>query len=631
MGRIACIFVSDFPVAAQIRANPALDESPLGIAQSTAPHCELLFISQRARAMGVRAGMTIAQARAISSELAVMVRSDAAEQSAQNALADAATSVSPVVEPGAPGVVWLDIAGLGRVFGNEEEIASELIRRVRRVGMEASVGVAANKEIAHLAARCGGRRIIAPGLEREFLDWLPLDVLDLGTPGRAQELELTLERWGIRRLGDLARLDPAAVGSRLGRRGVELVRIARGDEFAPLAQRPQAETFAEETELDYGVENLEALGFIMRAMLDRLIERLEMRGLVAGGVVLGLALADHRRDARRVVVAAPSNDVRALLTLVMLAFENAPPDAPIEAVRIEIEPRAPRPAQADMFLAPMPAPQRLEATIARLAALAGPDSVGMLTPANSHRPEAVRIERFAPAAGPLPNPLPGQGEEKNVARLVMRAVRPAMEVEVLCGRGEPEFVRGRNLGARVVTMAGPWRREGEWWKRTSAAPGDGHLTSPTAPANGGTSQRDSSLHIQPTAWNAARCVPDDLVALNGGAREYRFFPRPGSDAERAMPFPLGEIVVGEGDAVDSRAAKIRRSGQGEGAQGTEGRIDPHPHPLPSECTGEGLAGRERSWAGFVRDYYEFALDDGGVYRVFHDLRADKWFVDGVYD
>jgi hypothetical protein len=33
----------------------------------------------------------------------------------------------------------------------------------------------------------------------------------------------------------------------------------------------------------------------------------------------------------------------------------------------------------------------------------------------------------------------------------------------------------------------------------------------------------------------------------------------------------------------------------------------------------------------VRDYYEFALDDGGVYRVFHDLRADKWFVDGVYD
>jgi hypothetical protein len=186
---------------------------------------------------------------------------------------------------------------------------------------------------------------------------------------------------------------------------VELVRIARGDEFSPLAPRPQAETFAEETELDYGIENLEALGFIMRAMLDRLIERLEMRGLVAGGVVLGLALADHRRDARRVAVAAPSNDVRALLTLVMLAFENAPPDAAIEAVRIEIEPRAPRPAQADMTGGDDRAAggagrarQRRNAHAREFAS------------AGSGKDRAVRAAR-----GPSPSPSPGGRGEKSGA------------------------------------------------------------------------------------------------------------------------------------------------------------------------------------------------------------------------
>jgi hypothetical protein len=35
--------------------------------------------------------------------------------------------------------------------------------------------------------------------------------------------------------------------------------------------------------------------------------------------------------------------------------------------------------------------------------------------------------------------------------------------------------------------------------------------------------------------------------------------------------------------------------------------------------------------GFAHDYYEMALDDGGVYRVYRDLRTERWFVDGIYD
>ena len=35
--------------------------------------------------------------------------------------------------------------------------------------------------------------------------------------------------------------------------------------------------------------------------------------------------------------------------------------------------------------------------------------------------------------------------------------------------------------------------------------------------------------------------------------------------------------------------------------------------------------------GFIRDYYELALEDGGVYRVFRDVNSHKWFLDGAYD
>src|SRR5713101_8471160 len=142
MARIACILVADFSIAAMVRSNPALDGKVLAIARSLAPHADLDAVSVRARELGIRPGMTIAQARAVSSDLVVVHRSPAAESSAHSALLDAAESVSPVVEPGAPGCAWIDLAGLHRIYSGEEEISAELVRCVRRVGMEPAAGVA---------------------------------------------------------------------------------------------------------------------------------------------------------------------------------------------------------------------------------------------------------------------------------------------------------------------------------------------------------------------------------------------------------------------------------------------------------------------------------------------------------
>lgn len=484
MSRIACLLIPDLPIAAMLRSYPELRERCVALSANPAPHAELTAISPEASAAGVRVGMTAAQARAIAPEILIARRSPPAERSAFDVILDAAESVSPLVEAGAPDRAWLDLEGLARLFdpaphidpddilddsatgGAEAAIAAELTSRARRVGLEVAVGIGAGKEIAYLAARCGGTRVIAPGMERDFLDWLPLEVLDLERkPGR--DLELILARWGIRRLGDLARLDPRAVASRLGADGLELVRLARGERLAPFVPRRHGETFSEKLELEYGVENLEPLGFLIRPMLERTVERLELRGLVAGDIAIEFGLGDRTRDQRRVAVAAATNDVRALLTLVLLNLAATPPAAAVEAIAISVEARVPRPAQTDLFTPPTPAPSRLETTVARLAALCGPDRVGMLSAQDSWRPEAVQLLAFAPAPpAAVVAPPPPKG---NVTRLTIRAIRPAEEVEVLCDRGTPEFVRGQRLAARVVSIAGPWRRDGEWWNGAERA------------------------------------------------------------------------------------------------------------------------------------------------------------------
>jgi hypothetical protein len=59
---------------------------------------------------------------------------------------------------------------------------------------------------------------------------------------------------------------------------------------------------------------------------------------------------------------------------------------------------------------------------------------------------------------------------------------------------------------------------------------------------------------------------------------------------------------------------------------------PAGHPCDSQRDHpRAPVGRSNGSAGLNRDYYELALADGGVYRVFRDLDSGRWFVDGIYD
>ena len=55
--------------------------------------------------------------------------------------------------------------------------------------------------------------------------------------------------------------------------------------------------------------------------------------------------------------------------------------------------------------------------------------------------------------------------------------------------------------------------------------------------------------------------------------------------------------------------------------------EPHLHGEGVRTAGSG----ERETGSFARDYYDLALSDGGVYRIYCDLRSAQWFVDGMYD
>jgi hypothetical protein len=185
----------------------------------------------------------------------------------------------------------------------------------------------------------------------------------------------------------------------------------------------------------------------------------------------------------------------------------------------------------------------------------------------------MRLDPFTP---PAPPPIPENAPAKNVTQLVIRAIRPAREIEVMCSREIPEFVRGENLGARVISIAGPWRRDGEWWLDGLA---DTHADS---------SDKNNS-----------------------------------TSAARGLERHDGRMFGAHPREVSAQNLK------------TISALNPAPSPT-SHLNGASAAdaGMETNGArkcGFARDYYELALEDGGVYRVFRDLKSDQWFLDGAYD
>ncbi len=462
MSRIACLLVPDLPVAALCRADPTLLDRPLIVSEGSSAHARVVTAAAAARARGVQPGVhTVAQARAVAADLVVRPRDLAVETSAARALADVAASLASRCERAGDGAVYLDAAGATHLTASERGLAGALVARAARVGLDVRVGVGASKTVARLAALYGdGCEVVPPGAELGFL--APLSLACLAPP---PDVAATLGRWGVYRLGDLARLPAAEVTTRLGPAGTTLVRAARGEDERPLAPSPPLADVEEAVTLEWALDTIEPLLFVLRALLERAVVRLGLDGVGCARLGLTLGLDDRSRDVRALDLVAPTRDQKTLLTCLRVALESRPPRAAVATVAVVAVPERVRAAQLGLFTPPGPAPERLATTLARLGALCGPGRVGIPVVIDTHRPDAAAVAAFTPPS----TVLPADAAPDTPCPLVVRALRPARPLEVFSERDLPCFVRGTGLGGRVVAVAGPWRIAVEWWSDAPCA------------------------------------------------------------------------------------------------------------------------------------------------------------------
>jgi protein ImuB len=389
----------------------------------------------------------------------------------QRVLLEVALAHSPSVEDGGPGVVYLDLRGLEKLFGSEEAIARGFLDAVAARGLVGRIGIAGSRAGSRFAARSGESiTIIPPGGDARKLGPAPLALLDLDPHTAAR-----FGRWGIRTLGELADLPSRGLAERLGDEGSRLQRLARGEDATPLRLWTPPPIFEESAECPWGVQTLDPLVDLAASLTEMLCERLSRHGLCADAFEWSCRLADRTAHAGRCAPAAPLSDPAAAAALVRASLAAHPPRAAVEDITLRACPVRVTTVQPRFDEPPRPSPRQLTATLARLSALVDARGVGSPTLLDTHRPDTHRMVAFTLS----PSPLRGEGRVRGMEvrgmevrgrfALAMHRMRPPKSIEVALAAGTPAHLRAAGLSGRIVATAGPWRISGDWWTDSAYA------------------------------------------------------------------------------------------------------------------------------------------------------------------
>lgn len=224
-----------FFASVEAAMNPALRDVPMAVGGSVeARHGIILAKNELAKKYNIQTAETIFSAKKKCPDLVIVPpRHDLYEEYSQRVNAIYA-EYTDLVEKFGIDESWLDVTGSQRLFGNGEEIAAILRKRIREeIGITISVGVSFNKVFAKLGSdykKPDATTVISRENYKDIVFPLPVgDLLFVGK--RTKE---ALSKLHIKTIGDLAASDEASVKKLLGKAGETIHRYARGDDDAPV-------------------------------------------------------------------------------------------------------------------------------------------------------------------------------------------------------------------------------------------------------------------------------------------------------------------------------------------------------------------------------------------------------------
>ncbi len=204
---------------------------------------------------------------------------------------------SPQVQMASIDEAYLDLTGTERLHGPPLRAAHKLHQRMKEATqLNCSVGIATSRMVAKVAsdqAKPNGLLWVYPGQEASFL--APLEIRKI--PGVGKVGEERLAECGIRKVGDLARLDEALLEQKFGKWGLALAGKSLGLDAGgwfdgEIGEREDPKSISHEHTFNIDTANAAALESTLARLSEMVGRRLREHSLFARTVQLKLRYSD---------------------------------------------------------------------------------------------------------------------------------------------------------------------------------------------------------------------------------------------------------------------------------------------------------------------------------------------------
>jgi protein ImuB len=451
----------------RLGSEEGADADPVVLITETARGPRIDASNRAAQGAGSRAGMLLADARALCPALVVQPSDLAGDLAMLEALALWAQRWGPWSALDPPDGVLVDTAGVAHLYGGEAALLSDAAARFARRGLGVRLAIAPTAGAAWALAHHGQNGAILGLHDKPMarLADLPVAALRLD-----DDVLLLLRRLGLKRLGELHGVGRAALVRRFrNRRSAAANPLLRLDQLLGLVPEPALPVIGVEAPM---VERRLMEPIRHRALLDRVVADLAadmarvLEGLGQGArrLELGLWKLDGEVVVRRLELAAATRDDAHVVRLMAGKLDDIDAGLGIEMMRLRAAWTEPLMlAQADFEAAAERHGTSLAACIDRLSARLGEAAVRRPVAYASHVPE--RAQRWRP---PLEPPPAEQGSLAFHARPLKLLDRPEpIAVLYATPDGLPRRFRWRGNVHEIARAEGPERIAPEWWREKS--------------------------------------------------------------------------------------------------------------------------------------------------------------------
>lgn len=455
MRRVLSIWLPQLPLDLRVRKGDPRISAPFAIISDIKNTWRLTHLSRSAQNMGLSAGLSLPDARAICPELLTESSDEVQEAALLRALWRWADRLSPWVALDPPDGLFLDITGCAHLFGGEAEMAAHARQRLTDMNVTSKLGVADTKGAAWALARFGHQPIemALTGQTNEALIFIPLEGLRL-----SKKINTNLYRTGLKTIGQLSEIKSAELARRFGLDLTKALSNALGHTPDPVSPKAADPIYAARMTLPDPIGLKDDLLGVLDRLTVSVCKRLEKDAKGARRYYLTVRCVDTGDHVLQIGFARPTHEQRAVIQQFTKPLDELKIEFGADWFRLEaahIEPIQPFQISLDSH---NQVERDTSKIISTLGNRLGYDRVRQFMPLQSHLPEREFIsveamDRREPVSWTIT-------PRKRPVRLFKR---PERLLTLESGRPPKRFQWRKSIYS-IFEAKGPERLASEWWQ-----------------------------------------------------------------------------------------------------------------------------------------------------------------------